>query len=436
MSTSRNDVARAVETRAETRWFDAVIRVGVSLGLLSCIYLLTAQAVAWWHFRRGSAEEIQEAIRWDPANAEFYAARARLLQTSPDAGDLGEVIGLCEKATRLSPNRALYWAELGGSYEWAGREEEAHWAYQRAQQLFPHSPDINWKLGNFYLRTGRIHEALRALEKTVQGDRAMRRPAFDLVCRAGIPNQTILREMIPAEASIRLDYLNYLAETRRLDRAAEVWAQLLAGSGEMDVQAAFPYLDALIQQQHSEELRAAWDALMKRSRRAFGECFLDGNLIANGSFECESLNGGLDWRVLPCDGVAVGADTLTSFHGARSLRLHFEGTQNVAYSHLLQFVPVKPNTLYRFIAYARTEGVTSDSGPRFEVYDAGEKSRLSLASKAVLGTVGWSPQQLQFKTGPDTRLLVVRLARPASRAFAGRIAGTLWVDRVSLHAAE
>ncbi len=42
------------------------------------------------------------------------------------AANVDEVIGLDETATRLSPGRAEYWAELGGSYEWAGRQAEAH----------------------------------------------------------------------------------------------------------------------------------------------------------------------------------------------------------------------------------------------------------------------------------------------------------------------
>ncbi len=436
MALSTTNFVADAHLRTEKRWLNRLIRTGAFLGLLSAIYMVTTDAIAWWYFRGGTPEALRKALEWNPRNALYYNARAHSLRMSIERADINEVVRLYETATRLSPSRTQYWADLGDGYEWAGRVEDARIAYERARELFPHSPDIKWKLGNFYVRAGKIHEALRALEETVRVAPGMRRPAFDLVWRAGVDAQTIFREMIPAEASIRLDYLNYLAETGRLDRAAEVWARLLADSGELDVQAAFPYLDALIQQQHSEELRAAWGALMKRSRRAIGECFLDGNLITNGSFECESLNGGLDWRVLPCDGVAVGADTLASFHGARSLRLHFEGTQNVAYSHVLQFVPVKPNTLYRFTAYARAEGVTSDSGPRFEIYDAGEKSRLSLASEAVRGTASWSPQQLQFKTGPETRVLVVRLARPASRSFDGRITGTLWVDQVSLHAAE
>ena len=48
---------------------DLVIRVGLSLGLLYCIYLVSTRAVALWYFRYLPAPEgIHKAIEWDPAN--------------------------------------------------------------------------------------------------------------------------------------------------------------------------------------------------------------------------------------------------------------------------------------------------------------------------------------------------------------------------------
>ncbi len=436
MSLSGTEFVAAAPARAGTRWLSVAVRLGVSCGLLFCLHLVVVQAIAHWHFRRGTAKELAEAIRWDPGNAVFYAARAHALEASLDAGDINEVIPLYETATQLSPNHAAYWTDLGGAYEWAGRETDARSAYERARQLFPNSPGINWKLGNFYLRAGQTHEALAAFQTTIRGDPAMRRPVFDLVWRAEIDAQAILNEMIPADTAVGLDYLNYLVESKRLDEAGRLWTRLLAPGNEIEPQPVFPYLDALLQQQRGDEARAAWAVLIGRSRRVFRERSFDGNLVTNGSFEGDILNGGLDWRLYPCDGVSARVDPITFFEGTRSLQLHFDGTQNVAYSHLFQFVPVKPDTLYRFDAYFRAEGISSDSGPRWEIYDAGEKSRLAVATDPALGTASWSMLQLQFKTGPETRILIVRLARPSSLAFDGRIAGTLWLDRIRLHAID
>ncbi len=400
------------------------------------MYMVTVQAIAEWHARRHSLEELRKAIQWDPGNAEYYVDRAHLLQVSLERVDINEVIHLYETATRLSPNRAQYWAELAGSYEWVGREEDARHAYERARQLFPNSPEINWKLGNFYIRAERTHEALQALQKTLSGSPEMRRSAFDLVWRAGVEPRLILQEMILADTEILLAYLNYLVETQLVDEAGTVWARLLEQRAPFEPRAVFPYLDALIRRERVDELRAAWAALMERSHSGARHRSLDGNLIANGSFEDEILNGGLDWRIEPVAGTMVSVDNQIFFDGTRSLRIRFDGGHNVEYSHVLQYVPVRPNSSYRFMGYLRAQGITTDSGPRFQILDARDPSRLSLSTEGVVGTLNWSPQHIQFKTGPETRLLVVRMVRPPSRMFDNLISGTVWIDHVVLTAAE
>ncbi len=419
-------------TRAGSRVLEWALRAGVSLALLCGVYVAAAQAIGVWHFRRGTPEEIRKAIRWDPHNAWYHVALAHLLQMSIEGGDVNEVIGLGETATRLSPHRAWYWVELGGSYEWAGREEEARRAYERAVQLFPNSPAINWKLGNYYLRAGRTSEALRAFHKMLLGDAQNRQPAYDLAWRAEIPAGRILEEMIPANTENLLAYLHYLAETRRMDEAAQVWVRLLGSDARLEPQAAFFYLDALIQHQRVDELRAAWAALgagrpnRNHSRRP------DANRITNGGFEDEILGGGQDWRIGIAEGVEVSVDNLTFFDGTRSLRIRFEGQRNIEYVHVFQYVPVQPNSRYRFSAYVRTQGITTDSGPRFEIFDAYDPRRFAVATEVLTGTRNWTPQQLEFRSSPETRLLVVRVARAPSHRFDNLISGTVWIDHLSL----
>jgi tetratricopeptide (TPR) repeat protein len=436
VSLSSTETIGAAKVREEKHWLDLLIRVCISAGLLFGVCLVAAQGIAEWHFHQNSSEGLRRAIQWDPGNAEYYVARARILQFSLEGVDINEVIHLQEMATRLSPESAQYWAELAGSNEWAGREEGARYAYERARQLFPNSPEFNWKLGNFYIRTGRIRESLGALQKTLSGNAEMRRPAFDLVWRAGLDSGLILREMIPADPEILLAYLNYLLETQRVDEAGLVWARLLDQKSPLELQAAFPYLDALIRQERLDQLKVAWAALMERSRSGAYHRSFDGNLITNGSFEGEILDGGLDWRVIPVEGADVSVDALIFFDGTRSLRIRFDGQHNLDYSHVFQYVPVQPNSLYRFAGYVRAQGITTDSGPRFEIRDAHDASKLSVSTEGVAGILTWSLQQLQFRTGPKTQSLIVRIVRPQSHAFDGRISGTVWIDRLSLSAVE
>lgn len=418
-------------------WLDLAIRLALSLGLLYCIYLVSSRAIALWYFRyRPVPEGIRKAIQWDPANPEYHATLGRFYERSLDQGDIREAIRFYEKAVELSPQRAQYWADLGDIYELAGRGEEAQRALERARELFPNSPRINWRLGNFYIRAGRVEPALAAFQKSVRGDPELRLPAFDLAWRAGADPALILEKMVPADAGIYFQYLNYLVQTDRLDEAGRVWARLLALELPFEPQAAFPYVDGLLRQRRVEELVAVWAALTERNPMQIRQRAYDPNLITNGDFESDILNGGLDWRVTPLEGVVVSIDSLTFFDGTRSLRIIFDGKHNLDYGYVVHYLPVKPNALYRFLGYMRAQGITTDSGPRFQLMDAYDPSRLFLETENVVGTSSWLPQQLEFQTGPETRLLLLRVARPPSRKFDNQITGTVWVDRVSLNSVD
>ncbi len=436
MSLIRTDNVAGTQFGAARRMVMRVLRCGIVLGLLYALYLVTTHAIARWHFAQSTPEELAKALEWDSSDALFYHARARAVQMSLEGARIHEVIRLAETAARLSPSRAQYWADLGGTYEWAGREGDAQLAYERARELFPNSPDINWKLGNFYLRAGEIPEALRAFRKALSGSPELRGPAYDVAWRAGVDSRTILQEMIPGDTEILFSYLDYLAETKRLDEAGQVWARFLERGGPITPRMCFPYFDALIAQQRADELRAAWSHLAERHAAISRSRTPERNLITNPGFESEILNGGLDWRIVPVRGVVARVDTLIRFDGARSLAILFDGTQNLDYGHVVQYIPVQPNTTYRFMGYLRTQGITTESGVRFAIEGSGDRAKLHLTTENTVGTSGWSPQQLEFRTGPDTRLLLLRVVRAPSHRFDNKISGTVWIDHVSLIAAE
>jgi len=392
--------------------------------------------VAAWYFNQGSPEGIRKAIEWDPGNARYSAALAQALQNSLGGVNIQEVVDLSEQATRLSPHNASYWADMGGAYEWAGRLADAQRAYEQAQRLFPNSPDINWKLGNFYVRVGKVDEALRTFRNTLLGEPNMRWGAFDLAWRATGDSELILAEMLPPDPAIFLQYLDYLSAMQRMDEAGKAWARFLELGLRFEPQDTFRYLDALIQRRRVDELKAAWAALAERFPSRIRRHAPASNLITNGDFESEVLNGGLDWRAPVVEGVMVSVDSQVFFDGSHSLRIEFDSRHNPDYRGVFQCVPVEPNSSYRFIGYMRTRGITTDSGPRFQIYDAYDPSRLSVSTENVLGTSAWSPHPLEFKIGPETRLLIVCVARPASHKFDNQIAGMVWIDGIGLTPVE
>ena len=393
--------------------------------------LVTRQAIGAWYFRKHSPQDIQTAIEWDPGNPEYYDALATLTHLYSSANP-ADVVRLSEKAAQLSPYNAGYWADLGAAYEWAGRNNDALRAFTRARALFPNSPEINWKAANFYVRTRRTSEALAALQKVLLEDGTKERQVFVLAVNATNDNQEILDQMLPSRASVILDYLNFQIEAGRMEAANQTWATLLELKLPFDLARSYPYLDALIQRRDVDRLTAAWAALCTRFPQEVCARESSPNLITNGDFAFAPLNGGLDWRVIQVQGAAVSEDASVGVTGSKSLRIDFDGKKNLEYGHVLQYVPVTSNTIYTFSAYVRAQGITTDSGPRFQVLDAYDPSKLFVSTENVTGTSDWSAHQLEFKTSPDTHLLIVKLARPASHKFDNQLAGTIWIARVTL----
>lgn len=413
------------------RWYIFPTRICLLIALLFCVYLATIRAVGAWRFRQGSPDSIQTAIRWDPANPAYYDALGTLKHLYGSGDNSNEIVHLCERATRLSPHDAQLWADLGKGYDWAGRSNDALVAFQRARDLFPNSPEINWTLANFYVRSGKIPEALQALRMVLLEDGTARRRVFTLATNATRDREAIL-DMLPLQASDFFEYVNFRIESGDIAGAKEAWARVLELNLPFDLGQAFPYFDALIQHRELEQLPATWSTLAQRFPAQIQPAVPGSNLVTNGGFESDILNGGLDWRVIPVEGAAVNRDSAAPFEGSHALRIAFQGSRNMYYGHVFQYVPVHAKSRYRFSVHMRVQGITTDSGPRLQVCDAYDIGKVFASTENLVGTSGWSEQSAEFTTGPDTHLLLVRVVRPASNRLDSQIAGIAWIDNVRI----
>jgi hypothetical protein len=151
------------------------------------------------------------------------------------------------------------------------------------------------------------------------------------------------------------------------------------------------------------------------------------NLIVNGGFEENLLNGGFDWWYASNPHAALAIDTDQFYSGTRSLSVTFDG-RSVSEARIAQFIPVKPDTDYEFSAESRTQDIDSASGPRFALADAYTNISYVLTDD-LLGTNPWHLQQARFHTGPNTNLLFVKIVRQPAEPL---IRGKLWIDDLRL----
>jgi hypothetical protein len=421
------------DARQRTNALGIVVRGLLSLLLVACLIEIAREAVAARSAENNSLAGLYRARHWDPSNPTYPAQLALSLAANSPGADPREVVRLLEESTRLGPRRADTWASLGGGLESAGMVSDAVGAYERALDFFPKSPEINWEFANLLIRAGEESRALAPLRQAIIGDPSLWIGAFDLAWRAGIPHGQILG-IIPVHPGILSAYLDYLVRTNRLDAAASVWNRLVASAESFDLDAAFRYFDALFYDHRVDQLTSVWADLSRHEPARIHWQPGSVNLFMNGGFEDPLVNGGFDWRTAVVEGATIGFDTLSAHSGTRSLLVRFDGTRNLDFGHLLQYVSVKPDTSYRFLAYLRAEGITTDSGPRIAIYDAFDRKALSLTTENLLGSTDWRKQSLAFHTGPHTSLIVVQVVRPPSRKIDNRIAGTLWLDDFTLTA--
>jgi hypothetical protein len=118
--------------------------------------------------------------------------------------------------------------------------------------------------------------------------------------------------------------------------------------------------------------------------------------------------------------------------GKRSLRVDFDGTANVDFQNVWQYVAVHPGTRYRFNAFLRTRDLTTDSGMRFEIRDISSPGNPARSISNLVGTQSWTEANMEFVSGAETKVLQIVLRRTPSDKFGNKIRGTAWIDDVAL----
>jgi hypothetical protein len=209
--------------------------------------------------------------------------------------------------------------------------------------------------------------------------------------------------------------------------AEHVWNHLIALNQEFSTKLAFPYFRLLLAKQEVAAAQTAWQQLAGVDRSHQPYLPSPENLVVNGGFEEDVLNGGFDWWYQSNPHAALAIDTSNFFSGTRSLSITFDG-RNPPDAGILQFIPVKPNTDYEFSAESRTEDIESASGPRFSIVDA-YTNALYVLTDDLLATNPWHMQQARFQTGPNTNLVLLKIVRQPANPL---IRGKLWIDDLRL----
>lgn len=236
----------------------------------------------------------------------------------------------------------------------------------------------------------------------------------------------LLREVVPPKLSVYASLLDLLTSNKETAAAAKVWTQIVQLHQPLEKQFAFNYVRYLIVQREVDQARMVW-------QQASALCGLSAyqpspeNLIVNGDFSLDVLNGGFDWLYQQSKDITLALDPTQSHGGHRSLLITFDA-RSVSDAGIRQLVPVTPATSYDFTAYFKAETMEGDGGARFAIQDLYSEETY-FTSDYLKDADFWKQVSGTFTTGPDTKLLVLRIQRdPPGHPIRGK----LWIDGVRL----
>ncbi|MGH9743700.1 MAG: tetratricopeptide repeat protein [Candidatus Acidiferrum sp.] len=410
-------------------------------GLLVLLAMVLVAALAYSGVRNAlasheaglnTAQGYERAAQLEPDNAANWSLLGRYWQYNLENPDSQRAIRAYQKALVADPRSADTWLDLGTAYELDGDISGARNAFLRAQRVYPLSPEVSWRYGNFLLRQGELDAAFAQFKHTVEVDPKRGGAAFALCMRVDPDIQSVLERALPRSQDAYLAVISLLTQQDKTDQASVVWSQLAALHPKFPLQEAYPFLDALIRKRQMTEAQRVWDdalviAGVSRPQDP------PGSLVWDGGFESDVSDGGLAWRYPESvSGVQFRLDTREKHSENRSLRLTFSGSHNARIADVCQFIAVQPSTSYQFSAWVQTRSLSDGEGVHFSLHSLSNLENSTVWTSVVGGTQPWTQLQLPWTSGKDVRELQLCASPVSSYQIDSRILRSAWIDDVAL----
>jgi len=394
--------------------------------LLTVVYLmLAAREFAASHFAfRTDLPSLERAVRFAPGNADYRHRLARyfaFVAASPQSA-----LENYQAATQLNPHQARYWFDLAAAYQVAGNPAGQRDALEHALQAEPTAPDVAWEAANFFLIQGDTDRALRELRVVIENDSSLAPIALQTCWRVRPDAYALLRDVVPHRTDSLIAFLSLLQTKQETESAIKVWNQLVQVHQKFETRYLFDYVRYLVQARRPAAAAAAWEQAASVLNLPDYLPTPD-NLIVNGGFSLDVLNGGFDWTYQTQPGVRLLLDASDFREGQRSLSITFEGP-GISDAGIRQWIPVRGASAYDFTAYYKSSAYEGAGGPQIVLRDF-YTGQPVFTSDPLNDADFWKAMHSRFITPASTTLLVLKIERiPAGSPIRGK----LWLDDFQL----
>jgi len=369
-------------------------------------------------------DKLYRAVRLSPGNADYRHRLGTFLAFS--TGDPQAAAESYRSAVALNPYDASYWLDLAASYQVIGDLAGQRAALDRALAAEPTAPDVAWKTANFFLVDGQIDRALHEFHVVIESDQSLADAALQECWRVRPDPDALLHEVVPARADSLIAFLTLLMTKQETSGAIRTFERLTQLHEKFQTYRLFDFIGYLIQVRRPDAAMSAWE----QAAGTFGlSAYLptDDNLVVNGDFSLDVLNGGFDWTYINRAGVKPLLDSSDFREGHRSLSLTFEGP-GIADAGIQQLIPVHGGTSYDFLAYYKSADFQGAGGPQIVLRDAYTNAAL-YASDPLTDADFWKEVHSKITTPTSTTLLRLTVERiPAGSPIRGK----LWLDDFQL----
>jgi len=375
-----------------------------------------------------SKESLLKATRAVPSNPDPFYRLGLFYQWDIRNIDLKESLNYFRKAIERNPLEQDYWLNLAKIFHRMGESKASERALENAILLFPAGYQGRWVTGNLLLQQGTFEKAFPHFSYILDHYPNQSHVVYDVLVRAVNDPDFILERLVPKDPTSIKQYLSYLYEAGDNESAQKAWQKRDLFAYKPDRDETLRHIEFL---NSRGELNGAFLIWKARLQEEGLDSPSDSNLMTNGGFEKDKiLGGGFDWKIEKVPGADISIDPSSALEGKRSVKVVFNGKENVDFYHVYQFVSLKPNTEYMLKANIKTQAITTKSGLKIEISGVGPA--FYKASDPLVGDNEWKELMVAFRTPPQSQGGLVRIRRERTDKFDRFISGTVWIDNFSL----
>jgi len=374
----------------------------------------------------------ETAANLEPANSRNWFLLGRSYLYDFEQPDPALAIQALQRAIRLDRYSSEALLELANAYDGEGDSMRARETFLAAQSVYPLSAEVCWSYGNFLLRQGQQDAAFRQFHKAVELDPKRAAEAFSRALRAQPDANILLDQAVPASVEVYLPILHSLTAVGDLENANLVWKRLLALHQTVPIRDVVSLIDEDIHQRRVADAVRAWSeaiSLMQNPPPPDPQ----GSLLWDGGFESGYTGGGFSWRFTAVTKDAqVAFDRSEKHSGAQSLRILFNGHENLAFEDVCHSIAPEPGQRYLLTAWVKTQSLTSSEGVRLQLFVFAPAGNQAVTTEEVHGTQPWKQIQLPWTAPPGAGYGSVCVKRKMSDQPEANIQGAAWIDDVWL----